>query len=229
MLAGVSGLAVLAALPFLAESSALSAPVSDATWLATPATADWNTAGNWSPATVPVGTATFGASTQTTIGFSGDNGYRHHHLHRRRADLHVQSWRQYAERERIGLHADRSAERQCGRGRAPRLPEFELRRVRGHHQQWRHRPVPRFEQSAFCADHHERRGRNGFFRVVGRGRPRPAQRGVDRGLGLLLSRREQAGDRGGHQRHRHRLGRHQRLRDGHAMRGRRRDGRVARL
>jgi len=42
----------------------------DATWGANPASGDWNTAATWSPGTVPTGTATFGASSQTTISFS---------------------------------------------------------------------------------------------------------------------------------------------------------------
>jgi outer membrane autotransporter protein len=42
----------------------------DATWGANPTSGDWNTAANWSPGTVPTGTATFGSSSQTTIGFS---------------------------------------------------------------------------------------------------------------------------------------------------------------
>jgi outer membrane autotransporter protein len=42
----------------------------NATWLSAPATGDWNTAGNWTPATVPTGTATFGASNTTPLTFS---------------------------------------------------------------------------------------------------------------------------------------------------------------
>jgi outer membrane autotransporter protein len=42
----------------------------DATWGSAPATGDWNAVANWIPGTVPTGTATFGASSQTTISFS---------------------------------------------------------------------------------------------------------------------------------------------------------------
>ena len=42
----------------------------DATWLSSPASGDWNTATNWSPASVPIGTATFGFSNTTAITFS---------------------------------------------------------------------------------------------------------------------------------------------------------------
>jgi autotransporter-associated beta strand protein len=42
----------------------------NATWLLKPGSGNWNTAANWMPATVPTGTATFGASNTTTIGFS---------------------------------------------------------------------------------------------------------------------------------------------------------------
>ena len=42
----------------------------DATWLNSPATADFNTGGNWSPTTVPTGTASFGSSSITSLTFS---------------------------------------------------------------------------------------------------------------------------------------------------------------
>jgi autotransporter-associated beta strand protein len=42
----------------------------DATWLAAPATGDFNTATNWTPATVPTGTAFFGTSSTTALTFS---------------------------------------------------------------------------------------------------------------------------------------------------------------
>ena len=42
----------------------------NATWLLSPRSSDWNTAANWTPALVPAGTATFGASHTTTITFS---------------------------------------------------------------------------------------------------------------------------------------------------------------
>ena len=41
-----------------------------ATWSTTPATGDWNTGTNWTPTTVPTDTASFGASTRTTLTFS---------------------------------------------------------------------------------------------------------------------------------------------------------------
>jgi len=39
------------------------AQAQNATWQFTPGTADYNTAANWSPATVPTGTAFFNATT----------------------------------------------------------------------------------------------------------------------------------------------------------------------
>ncbi len=42
----------------------------DATWLLNPGSLDFNTATNWSPATVPTGTAFFGTSNTTTLTFS---------------------------------------------------------------------------------------------------------------------------------------------------------------
>jgi autotransporter-associated beta strand protein len=42
----------------------------DATWLQTPGSGDFNTGTNWSSATVPTGTAFFGASATTLLGFS---------------------------------------------------------------------------------------------------------------------------------------------------------------
>ncbi len=44
--------------------------MASATWSTQPATGDWNIAAHWHPAKVPTDTATFGASTQTTITFS---------------------------------------------------------------------------------------------------------------------------------------------------------------
>jgi len=61
---GIAGL--LPALVLLL--SIQSSHAGSATWLATPATGDWNTATNWTPATVPNGpadTATFASSNQT--------------------------------------------------------------------------------------------------------------------------------------------------------------------
>jgi fibronectin-binding autotransporter adhesin len=48
----------------------VAAHAQDATWLAAPATGDWNTGTNWTGAAVPTGTATFDASSTTTVIFS---------------------------------------------------------------------------------------------------------------------------------------------------------------
>src|SRR5262245_36726901 len=53
--------ALLAAIPAYAQ---------DATWSTTPGSSDFNTAANWTPATVPTGTAFFGASTITGLTFN---------------------------------------------------------------------------------------------------------------------------------------------------------------
>ena len=42
----------------------------NATWLANPGTGDFNTAANWTPATVPTGTASFGATSTFGLSFS---------------------------------------------------------------------------------------------------------------------------------------------------------------
>src|SRR5438309_5112036 len=50
-------------------------PTGSATWKSSPATGDWNTASNWSPATVPNGasdTATFASSSITNISLSAN-------------------------------------------------------------------------------------------------------------------------------------------------------------
>jgi len=49
----------------------VAARAQNASWLFSPGSSDWNAAANWAPATVPTGTATFGASNTTTITFSG--------------------------------------------------------------------------------------------------------------------------------------------------------------
>ena len=49
-------------------AAALPAAAQDATW--TPGTGDFNTPGNWTPATVPTGTAFFGTAGTTTLSFS---------------------------------------------------------------------------------------------------------------------------------------------------------------
>ncbi|MBV8745934.1 MAG: autotransporter-associated beta strand repeat-containing protein, partial [Xanthobacteraceae bacterium] len=46
----------------------------DATWILNPGSTDFNTASNWTPATVPSGTASFGASNITSITFSSAPG-----------------------------------------------------------------------------------------------------------------------------------------------------------
>ncbi|MGO4741256.1 autotransporter domain-containing protein [Bosea sp. 2KB_26] len=46
------------------------AAAQDATWLLNPATGDFNTDGNWTPATVPTGTASFGVSNTINLTFS---------------------------------------------------------------------------------------------------------------------------------------------------------------
>jgi autotransporter-associated beta strand protein len=49
---------------------AVPALAQNATWDAAPASNDFDSAGNWTPAAVPTGTATFGASTITSLTFS---------------------------------------------------------------------------------------------------------------------------------------------------------------
>jgi autotransporter-associated beta strand protein len=49
---------------------ALPAAAQDATWQLNPGSGDFNTATNWSPATVPTGTAFFGTSNTTALSFS---------------------------------------------------------------------------------------------------------------------------------------------------------------
>jgi hypothetical protein len=44
----------------------------NATWLPAPGSSDFDTAANWSPATVPTNTATFGASNTTSLTFSSN-------------------------------------------------------------------------------------------------------------------------------------------------------------
>src|SRR5687768_10724338 len=56
-------LMALAAPPALAQ---------DATWLPNPGSADFNTGGNWSPATVPTGTAFFNTSTEFDLATSAN-------------------------------------------------------------------------------------------------------------------------------------------------------------
>jgi autotransporter-associated beta strand protein len=60
LLTTTAAVALLAALPARAQ---------DATWLTAPGSSNFNTAANWTPATVPTGTASFGASNTTSIAF----------------------------------------------------------------------------------------------------------------------------------------------------------------
>ena len=52
------------------KRSAASGAGGNSTWGSQPGSGDWNTAANWSPAAVPTGTATFGPSAQTGVGFA---------------------------------------------------------------------------------------------------------------------------------------------------------------
>jgi autotransporter-associated beta strand protein len=60
LLTTTAAAALLAALPARAQ---------DATWSTAPGSSNFNTAANWTPATVPTGTAFFGASNTTSIAF----------------------------------------------------------------------------------------------------------------------------------------------------------------
>ena len=70
--AGLAGMRRLAYAALLGcatlVAAALPAAAQDATW--TPGTGDFNTPGNWTPATVPTGTAFFGTASTTTLSFS---------------------------------------------------------------------------------------------------------------------------------------------------------------
>src|SRR5262249_22149652 len=61
LLATTAAAALLAAMPARAQ---------DATWSTAPGSSDFNTASNWTPTTVPTGTAFFGASTITNLTFN---------------------------------------------------------------------------------------------------------------------------------------------------------------
>lgn len=50
--------------------STIAVHAQDATWLPAPGSGNWNTGANWLPATIPTGTASFFASSTTTITFS---------------------------------------------------------------------------------------------------------------------------------------------------------------
>jgi autotransporter-associated beta strand protein len=62
------GIILLAGFGVVVSVSA--AHAQDATWNTTPGSADFNTAANWTPATVPTGTASFGTSSITSLTFS---------------------------------------------------------------------------------------------------------------------------------------------------------------
>src|SRR5262245_61299340 len=61
LLTTTAAVALLAAMPARAQ---------DATWSTTPGSGDFNTAANWTPASVPTGTAFFGPSTITSLSFA---------------------------------------------------------------------------------------------------------------------------------------------------------------
>jgi fibronectin-binding autotransporter adhesin len=63
---------LLIAIAFLAALG--TAQAQNATWGTSPGTSDWNTNTNWTPQTVPSGTATFGSSNTTSITFSANGG-----------------------------------------------------------------------------------------------------------------------------------------------------------
>ncbi|WNJ88103.1 autotransporter domain-containing protein [Bosea sp. 685] len=67
-MADASAVALLAG--FALAALAGTAAAQDATWLLNPATGDFNTGGNWTPATVPTGTASFGVSNTINLTFS---------------------------------------------------------------------------------------------------------------------------------------------------------------
>src|SRR5262245_43948754 len=52
--------------------AAMPAHGQDATWSTAPGSSDFNTAANWTPATVPTGTAFFGGSNVTSLSFSAN-------------------------------------------------------------------------------------------------------------------------------------------------------------
>jgi hypothetical protein len=61
---------LLATTAVVALLAATSAHAQDATWLQNPSSGNFNTAGNWTPATVPTGTAFFGQSNTTALTIS---------------------------------------------------------------------------------------------------------------------------------------------------------------
>ena len=63
---------LLASTALTALTLALPAAGQNATWLTNPASNDFNASGNWSPNSVPTGTATFDGSNVTSLTFSND-------------------------------------------------------------------------------------------------------------------------------------------------------------
>ena len=61
---------LLASSALASAASMTAARATDATWLANPASGDFNNGANWSGGTSPNGTANFGASSIKDIGFS---------------------------------------------------------------------------------------------------------------------------------------------------------------
>ncbi len=66
------GLARLLAGTVLVAAATLPAAAQNASWLTSPGSGDFNTATNWTPATVPTGTAFFGFSNTTALSFSAN-------------------------------------------------------------------------------------------------------------------------------------------------------------
>jgi autotransporter-associated beta strand protein len=58
---------ISAGIALVVGCGAFKANAQNATWLLNPTSGDWNTASNWNPATVPSGTASFGASNITSV------------------------------------------------------------------------------------------------------------------------------------------------------------------
>src|SRR5258708_32764360 len=66
------GLARLLAGRVLVAAATLPAAAQNASWLTSPGSGDFNPATNWTPATVPTGTAFFGFSNTTALSFSAN-------------------------------------------------------------------------------------------------------------------------------------------------------------
>ena len=63
---------VLISAAAIASLAAAPAYAQDATWLLNPGSGNFNSAANWTPATVPTGTAFFGVSNNTTLNFTAE-------------------------------------------------------------------------------------------------------------------------------------------------------------